>query len=82
MVERNSFNDQADELRRQVEKKGLSEEVDVLSLPSRKEYHNEKKKKKVKFRVKFPLIRFILFLFFVIVVLALTSPMWLARLGG
>ncbi|WP_209122549.1 hypothetical protein [Alkalihalobacillus sp. BA299] len=72
--------DQAEDLRRQVK---LREDGDgeMSSLPPRSEYHKVKKTKNRKFRIKFPLIRFLLVLFLIIVVLALTSPIWLEYLS-
>ncbi|MDE5411975.1 hypothetical protein [Alkalihalobacterium chitinilyticum] len=79
MVEKTS-NDQAEELRQQVKRRENKQEVDIASLPPRSEYHKHKKNKSRKFRMRFPLIRVLLVLFIILVIAALSSPIWLENL--
>ncbi len=76
MVTKSSM-DQAGELRKQMEQVENVEEINLSSLPPRSEYHKVKKSKKRKFRIRFPLVRLFLILFLLIVILALSSPIWL-----
>lgn len=68
--------DQAEELRRLVEKQ--NSEI-VPGLPPRSEVHKHKRNKKIAFKIKFPIVRLLLILFFIIVILAITSPIWLEK---
>ncbi len=93
--------DQAEQLRRhfgemEQENDETDKEVDVLSLPSRKEKYNQKKqmeskksnmqenKKKQgrkKQKIKFPIVRILLVLFLLLVVLIISYPRWIDRLN-
>lgn len=90
--------DQAEQLRKHFDDKkddsSKEMEIDVLSLPSRKEKYNQRKEaEKVKKegqatsserrrrrRLKFPLVRFLLVLFLLLVTLVITYPSWIDRL--
>ncbi|TWI54611.1 hypothetical protein [Halalkalibacter nanhaiisediminis] len=79
MVEKRSKQDQAIMLRQQMEHYQTEDRIEKeekQSLPPRAKYHKQRKQKlKVKF--SFPLIRLLVLLFFVLIIVALTSPYWL-----
>lgn len=68
--------DQAEVLRKLVEKQ--NSEI-IPGLPPRSEVHKRKKNKKMTMKIKFPIVRLLLILFFIIVILAITSPIWLEK---
>lgn len=69
--------DQAEPLRRLVEKRE-EEKQDISTFPPRSEVHKHKKKK-VKWKIKFPLVRLLLILFFVIIFFLFTMPIWIEK---
>ncbi|WP_058307554.1 LysM peptidoglycan-binding domain-containing protein [Gracilibacillus massiliensis] len=72
-MHQNYKEDQASSLRNQINTDQTKHEID--SLPSRKEVHKSTKKKN-KWKLSFPFIRFILLLFIVIILLLLTIKFW------
>ncbi|WP_096188592.1 hypothetical protein [Evansella halocellulosilytica] len=61
--------------------------IDVLNLPSRKEIHqqpkeNERKRyrRKKKKQQSFPLVRILVILFFILVTLVITYPLWIDKI--
>ncbi|MFC0472934.1 hypothetical protein ACFFHM_21190 [Halalkalibacter kiskunsagensis] len=48
------------------------------SLPPRSRVQRRRSDKKKKFTFSFPIIRLLLFLFFLLIIAALTSPYWLS----
>lgn len=93
----NQNEDQAENLRKQLEEASSNEkppleEVDIFSLPSRKEKHKivkeskprkqeEKKEDKKKKKIPFPIIRLLLFLFLLLIALMITYPKWIDKIG-
>ncbi|MBP3950550.1 hypothetical protein [Bacillus suaedae] len=82
MDERKQYHDQARRLRQKMkdhqDDEQQEEKKEVHSLPPRSSVHQRNdRKKKTKWRLRFPLIRFLLLLFFLIIIAAITSPMWL-----
>lgn len=73
------LHDQAEKLRELVKNQEDTEINSVSSLPPRSEVHKQKKNKKVTFKIKFPIVRLLLILFFIIVILVFTSPIWLEK---
>ncbi|WP_096200992.1 hypothetical protein [Bacillus sp. FJAT-45350] len=72
--------DQAEDLRKQVLQ--VEEEVsanEISSLPPRREVHKKKQTKQTKIKIKFPIVRLLLILFFLVVILAATSQYWIDR---
>lgn len=79
MAEKRSKQDQAIMLRQQMEQyqtKDRTEKEEKQSLPPRAKYHKQRKQK-LKVKLSFPLIRLLVLLFFVLIIVALTSPYWL-----
>ncbi|SFL84455.1 hypothetical protein SAMN04487943_104272 [Gracilibacillus orientalis] len=70
----NQRDDQAASLRNQVEQQQTTQD-DTDSLPPRNEVH-QNSKTKVKWKISFPFIRFILILLIVIILLLLTVKLW------
>ena len=88
--------DQAEQLRIQFQDEKTKNEVDVLSLPSRKEKYKSLKQelkeakqeqqtntrnKRKRRRIKFPIVRILLLLFLLLVSLVITYPNWIERLN-
>ncbi|OIJ14850.1 hypothetical protein BKP37_07695 [Anaerobacillus alkalilacustris] len=91
--------DQAEQLRKHFEgfekKNEIHEELDVLSLPPRKEKFKknkikvnkekqktiDQKERKRKRKVGFPLIKTLLLLFLLLILLVLTYPSWIERIN-
>ncbi|WP_017728085.1 hypothetical protein [Halalkalibacterium ligniniphilum] len=72
--------DQAENLREQVQNRrsrSTNEEA-TEKLPSRIEVHRNRRNK-MKWKLKFPLVRFLLLLFILLVIVALSSPYWIDR---
>lgn len=75
-----SDQDQADNLRRRMSDNGLSseEETDTFKLPPRSNIHQQNNKK-IKFRIKYPLIRLMVAIFILLVVLIPGISIWQER---
>lgn len=67
--------DQAARLRNQVEGKNYSIDNQITSYPSRKEIH-QNKKKKTKWKLSFSLIRLLLILFIALILMLFTIAFW------
>lgn len=83
MSEKN-YSDQAEQLRKLTGNtiqhlKIEEQQTDFIGgLPPRSEYH-KKKKKRIYIKIKFPLVHFLVVLFFIIIILAVTSPIWIEK---
>ncbi|WP_100407172.1 hypothetical protein [Bacillus solitudinis] len=69
--------DQARSLRKQMKQFKKEESIKKVSLPPRGEYHRNRRSKRMKVKITFPVIRLLLMLFLLLVILAVTSPSWL-----
>lgn len=79
MSETQKKQDQAIGLRQQMKQhqsEGSTKKEGVPSLPPRAEFHN-RKRKKTKIKLSFPLIRLLVLLFFILIIVFLASPYWL-----
>ena len=66
--------DQAENLRVQVK---VQEE---RALPPRSDIHRQRKSKKKKLNIQYPIVKLLMLLFFVVVFLAFTYPYWINKL--
>ncbi|ERN54135.1 hypothetical protein M3689_03865 [Alkalihalophilus marmarensis] len=71
------YKDQAEPLRKHMSRVESRTERKEGDLPSRKDIHRHRKKKKRGIQMTFPLVRLLLMTFILIVLLLIFSPYWL-----